>query len=184
MAHDEIGLAFHDVLSMHQRRALAAAGDMLLDEWFDEIGAMLHDDAPSAETTLAGALPPSYRLRLTPLLAKQFHTCLTTVLWKLAQPSWIALACLGEELALRAIIDRAHEHLGTAADFGDFEDAAFDDLDHEYLFDPRWDGVDGSAIGQALGIGSLGLEDCFTVYAGGVRGAVYPYCVNDTPSQA
>jgi hypothetical protein len=84
---------------------MIAPGDRPLDSWFDAIGAMLHNDVPPAETPLTGALPPSYQLRLTPLLAKQGHSCLTTVLWKRAQPSWSGLACLADSLALRAIIN-------------------------------------------------------------------------------
>lgn len=80
MAQDEIGVAFRDVLSPRQRRALAAAGAALLDEWFDAIGVMTHGDAPPHEAALAAALPPSYRPRLTPALSRRFHTCLTTVL--------------------------------------------------------------------------------------------------------
>ena len=106
---------------------VAAAGAALLDEWFDAIILMACDDKPPAETAIAAALPPAYRPRLTPALARRFHACLTTVLWKLAQPAWPRLACLAEELALHAVVRRAEADLGPATNFGAFEDVAFDD---------------------------------------------------------
>ncbi len=66
-----------------------------------------------------------------------------TVAWKLAQPQWHPLACIAEELALNALVRRAEallEEQGTKADFGWFQDSAFDDLDFEIVFDPAWDG--------------------------------------------
>lgn len=180
-----IGADFSDELTRLQREALATAGIILVDEWYHAIGEMLVGRATPMDTALADALPPSYRLRLTPVLAKQFHICLIVVLDKLTQPSWPRLACLAEELALRALIDRAEAHLEEMGapeedrDFRVFADHAFDDSDHLHLYNPRWDGVDDSAIGHLLGIGSLALKDCFTVYAEGAYGAVHPYCADE-----
>lgn len=74
----------------------------------------------------------------------------------------------------RAMIDRAIELLGSTADVGAVEDDAVADADHEDLFIPRWDGVEGSEAGRALGIGPLGLEACFSVYASSAWDAVHP----------
>jgi hypothetical protein len=135
-------------------------------------------DWPVADCYLAGHLPARYLPRYTPLLIKRFFACILTVAWKLAQPERHPLTCVAEELALRAIIVEAEGVLAEEdedADFGAFEDEAYEDTDFEYLFTPAADGIDDSPVGAELGMGSLDLADWLKPFGQGDRGAVHPY---------
>jgi hypothetical protein len=49
----------------------------------------------------------------------------------------------------------------------------FPDADYELLFDPAWDGIEGSEIAEAKGM-FLRITQWFIPYAGRVW--VHPYC--------
>ena len=75
-------------------------------------------------------LPNCYRSRYSPSFAKRFLMATATVAWKLAQPRWHPLASIAEELALNAMVRRPEaspREQGKKADFGLFEDYAFED---------------------------------------------------------
>lgn len=59
-----------------------------------------------------------------PVTIDKFLRCVIIVGWKLAQDEQVYLACVAEQLALRAIINEAEAILeadGKEFDFGDFE---------------------------------------------------------------
>ena len=60
---------------------------------------------PPAELAAQGAKMGLKSVEL--LFAKQFLTCLITVAWKLQAPRHYRLACVAEELAFRALVQRA-----------------------------------------------------------------------------
>ncbi len=127
---------------------------------------------------MADHLPRRFLLTYTPLVAKKFFVCVVSVAWKLGQPGWFQLACVAEELALHPIIKEATSFLearGEEADFALFEDAVYEDMDFLILFDPSRDGLDQSAVGAHLGMGSLDIKDWFTPFGGGSHGAIHPY---------
>lgn len=192
MGQTHVGRAFGRALLPRQREALDTAGSVLLDQWYDDIAAMLLDETDPRETAMAELLPPSFRPRFTVLLAKSFHVCLGSVLWRLAQSEWTPPLCLAEEIVLYLLIQDAQAVIEIEAeelpadpallDFGAFKDAAFEDGDVEYLFDPKYDGIDRSPQGRFLGIGSQSLADAFRPYYGGGLGAVHPYCDATLPT--
>ena len=105
-----------------------------------------------------------------------------TVGYKLAQPEPPVplLSCIAEELALRALIEEAKEVLdqdGMERAFGLFEDEAFQDADHEFLFMPEADGIEDSAEGVQLGIGHLRFDEWFTPFLN-ASAQVHPYCTD------
>ncbi len=103
-----MGAAFGaDLLPPGYRRALEAGNAWLIERRFDDIAAFRDVGWRVADWALVAHLPSRYLLRYTPLFVKQFFVCVLTVAWKLAQPSWVPLACVAEELALRAIIREA-----------------------------------------------------------------------------
>jgi hypothetical protein len=163
------------VLPPSHADALDAAVDVLVDEWFDDVARVLRG-AAFAETSMASYLPPKHLPRYTSLFAKQFLTCLLVVAWKLRSPARHRLACVGEELALRALIEAAHgllELQGEAPDFGAFEDCAFEDFDIDLLFDPAVDGVEAGELAQRLALANLSFEDWFKPFREG--DPVHPY---------
>src|SRR5207248_530236 len=112
----------HDILPPSHREALYAAVDVLTDEFLDDV-ATLQDDDDFTNTSMVDYLPRKYLPHYTPLVARQFLVCLITVAWKLRSPGIYRLACVGEELALNALIERAEGLLdmdGQKADFDGF----------------------------------------------------------------
>lgn len=94
---------------------------------------------------MSNYLPLQFRRKYTALRAKKLLVCVVVVAWKLAQPDGWLLACVGEHLALRALIERAGAELelvGKEANYSSFWDLAFPDVDIEMLLlaGPRPDG--------------------------------------------
>ena len=134
------------------------------------------------DSLLAGLLPSAYTLRYTGVFLKMWFVTVLTVGYKLAQrgPPGPLLSCTAEELALRALIEEAKEVLGREgidADFGLFEDEAFQDADHEFLFMPEADGIEDSPEGAQLGIGNLRFDEWFTPFLN-ASSQVHPYCTD------
>lgn len=98
-------------------------------------------------------LPRIHATRYDSVFAERFLACMMAVTWKLGQPEReYSLSCVGEELALNAIIERAEAVLkseGIEADFGDLRTIAFEDEDYGLLFDPAFDGGDAPVVGQS-----------------------------------
>src|SRR5437763_406280 len=125
-----IGVAPEEVLPQDHLEALYAGLDMLADECFEDLIALSEGESFS-NTGMAGCLPPKYLPRYDYRLAKQFLTCVLTVAWKLRSPEIYRHACVGEELALRAIVDKAKLYMemkGQKADYDTYETCAFEDL--------------------------------------------------------
>jgi len=170
-----IGADLDEVLPPSHREALFAAIDTLIDEFLDDV-AHLREGKPFAETWMKTFLPEKYLHRYNQLFARQFLACLMTVAWKLTSPDPQWLACVGEELALDALLRQAEIQLdveGEHADFGDFEDVAFEDTDFKVLFDPAWDGIEDSEVGEYLRMANLHLADWFKPFR--ESDPVHPY---------
>jgi hypothetical protein len=158
-----IGADTGAVLTPAMWDALGGAGDVLIDCYCDDL-AHLASGGAFAGTFMAGDLPAVFQRRYDYLFAKKFLSCLMTVVWKLQAPEQYELACVAEELALYALIEQARAELderGVDADFGDFCDDAFQDLDFLWLFDPKYDGIADSPEGVYLGVGYLRVEEWF-----------------------
>ena len=69
-----------DELPSDHWRALFLVIDLLVDEGFDDVAALL-DGGGFTRTGMADYLPPKYLPRYTPQFAKQFLTCILTVAW-------------------------------------------------------------------------------------------------------
>jgi hypothetical protein len=155
-----------NALPPSHRDALLDASAMLIDESFNDIAGLLGGEH-FAGVTMADYLPPRYLSRYTPLFAKQFVACIITVGWKLRAPGYTPLACVAEELALAAIIQRAEALLdadGVEPDFSEFEDTAFEDMDFQQLWDPKLDGLADDELGRDLGMASLDFKDWFKCF--------------------
>ncbi|HDH26385.1 MAG TPA: hypothetical protein ENH00_09360 [Actinobacteria bacterium] len=160
-------------------QALKAACDILIDEFPEDVGRLLHG-GDFVETWMSNYLPPQFTTKYTPLLAKKMLVCVVTVAWKLVQPGSWPLACVGEQLALHALIERAEiamELDGEQADFADFRELAFPDSDILMLFEPSFDGIEDSDVGDYLGLGNLAPKHWFDPLYSGIP--VHPYVADE-----
>ena len=158
-----IGGELPSILCADHEHALSTAVHVLIDECLDDIVALQRGE-PFVDTGMSAYVPSTYCHRYDPLFAKRFLACVYTVAWKLHSPDPQMLACVGEELALHALIQRAEAILddkGTEADFDLLRETAFEDEDYALLFDPQWDGIEESKHGQRLGMANLGYDDWF-----------------------
>lgn len=149
------------------QRALGDAAVIVLDEFLEDL-ASLGRGEPFAQTAMADALPRKYLPRYNILFAKEFVVCVSTVVWKLQSPDPQDLACVAEELALNAIIQQAGVNLelqGREADLDDVYEEAFQDTDFEFLFDPKFDGIEESEMADWLRMANLRFEDWFKPFA-------------------
>ena len=163
------------ILPADHRRALMAAIHVLIDNCLDDLVALQHGGA-FTESTMLDHLPPTGLRHYDVLFAKRFLACVYTVAWKLQSPDQQALACVGEELALHALIQSAAATLddnGAEADFSALYEAAFEDEDYALLFDPQWDGIEDTDRGQMLGMANLRPGDWFEPFRD--EDPVHPY---------
>jgi hypothetical protein len=170
-----IGSELRSLLRANHQGALATAIHVLIDEFLDDFVALQRGEQ-FADTGMATYLPSAYGYRYNLLFAKRFLACVYTVAWKLYSPDPQALACVGEELALHALIQCAEVILDgkrTEADFGLLRETAFEDEDYTLLFDPQWDGIDESEHGRQLGMANLRYDDWFIPFRD--EDPVHPY---------
>ena len=170
-----IGRKLRSVVRADHQRALATAVHVLIDEFLDDIVALQRGEQ-FADTGMSTYLPFAYGHRYNLLFAKRLLACVYTVAWKLHSPDSQALACVGEELALHALIQSAEAILddkGTEADFDLLRETAFEEEDYMLLFDPQWDGIEKSEHGQRLGMANLRYDDWFIPFRD--EDPVHPY---------
>ena len=189
-----------DLLSPLHQRAVVAAASFVVDEGFQDLRNLPpvapprpgHPPTavplPFDDLLLSIYLPRRYALRYTERFLRQFVTCLVVVGEKLVAPSWPGLACVAEELALRAILSAAVAILETQGQpvgpeplgpFTEFEDQLVDDLDFENLFWPARDGLDASWVGARLGMASLNLDDWFAPFYADDICPLHPFLAAD-----
>lgn len=170
-----IGCELRSILRADHERAMSTAIHVLIDEFLDDIVALQRGER-FADTGMADHLPSTYCLRYDLLFAKRFLACVYTVAWKLQSSDPQVLACVGEELALRALIQSAEvilESKGAEADFGSLCETAFEDEDYVLLFDPQWDGIEDSEHGRRLGMANLHFDEWFRPFRD--EDPVHPY---------
>jgi hypothetical protein len=170
-----IGGELRSILRADHQRAMSTAVHVLIDEFLDDI-VTLQRGGPFADTGMAAYVPSTYRHRYDPLFAKRFLACVYTVAWKLHAPDPQMLACVGEELALHALIQRAEAILddkGTEANFDLLRETSFEDEDYALLFDPHWDGIEDSEHGRRLGVANLRYDEWFLPFRDDAP--VHPY---------
>ena len=149
---------------------------MLIDEFSDDIAGLLLEETDFEHTFMSNYLPDQFRARYDVLFAKKLLVCLITVASKLEQPGNWPLACMGEQVALRALVQRAESHMeleGQDFDFGNFWELGFPDEDLEMLFDPAFDGVEDSDIADHLGARNLHPDRWFEPFYENLP--VHPY---------
>ncbi|MBL7495651.1 hypothetical protein I6A84_20805 [Frankia sp. CNm7] len=150
------GLARDPAPDSEGDRALVAAGALvtactsLVDHLVDDIATLLTTGAATAYDAAAkgyslGALdrlPPAYDDHYTAYFAKKLLVATVSVTGRLAEPDWIPMACLAEQLALYLLVEQAAgllEYYGLDDDprarYQYFEETAFENNAHLRLYD-------------------------------------------------
>jgi hypothetical protein len=158
-----IGAVTYQDLPPFKREALLTGAAILLDQLSDDL-AHLAGGGDVAGTNMVRFLPPAVAPRYTARFAEQFLACASAVADELVRPGNRRPACVGEELALHALVDQAEAVLVAAGEdpgLEDFREAACEDFDCLLLFEMRFDGFEDSAVADSLGMSNLRFEDWF-----------------------
>lgn len=164
------------------RGAIHWAYESLIDELFDDISVLR--EAPDAidETMQLSSLPPLHSASYGPLFAQRFLAVALDLGTAFAS-SFTAPSCVAQELALRLVLDGVEilpellPSLELPEDWrGSLEDSLFEDLDHEFLYDPAMDGISSNPDYAQLRIVNLDFSQWFTPFAGRT---VNPYAANE-----
>ncbi len=160
----ELGQAYEDALSEHERRILLEAAQELIDTTLMDLGASDRPDWTADNWLIGTMLPPRYRLKYTAEFARKFFVCLVTVIWKLGQREPMRLSCVAEELAAHVLLQEAEafaEEQDQTVDYSSLYDTLFEDLDFEFLYDETYDGIESTEPGEAMGITHLPFAEWF-----------------------
>jgi hypothetical protein len=175
------GQAYADVLSDDEARLLLEAAEELIDTTLMDLEASGRRDWTADNWLIGAMLPPRYRLKYTAGFARKFFTCLVTVVWKLGQREPMRLSCVAEELAAHVLLQEAEafaqEH-DQIVDYSSFRDTLFEDLDFEFLYDEAYDGIEGTELGETMGITHLPFAEWFERFgrpASATYTEVHPY---------
>ena len=117
------------------------------------------------------ALPERFTHRYDSRFARSFLVAAIMVTGRLTQKRWASPACVAEALALHVLIERARAFLemldlldGDAIEnlYSGFEDVAFDDVDHEWLYQRELDGFeDDSDFTTRMRVANMRVEAWF-----------------------
>ncbi|HUY99486.1 MAG TPA: hypothetical protein VMU89_03995 [Thermomicrobiaceae bacterium] len=168
------------VLPPDHRAALETACTVLVDDFLDDMSTLSDNPEAWDETYMSGYLPRRSRDGYTPVFAREFLVCTVVVGWKVAQDPWPGLACLGEELALNALVEAAAIRLeddGADPDFRTFLRRALAGAAFADLFVDAPGGVDESELGRRLQRSGLPVEGWFSPFPGLDAATLHPYLV-------
>ncbi|MFN3217675.1 MAG: hypothetical protein ACE367_14365 [Acidimicrobiales bacterium] len=164
-------------LTSTERQALSDAVEQVDDFLLAELVELYHETGPAAVPQMFSDrfLPARYVDFYDFKMMRRMYACLLVVAGRL-QDRWEPPRCRGEELVLRAVLDHAEicfeELTGEQTrTFYDLRDLLFEDLDHEYLFDPAFDGIDDPDTyeGSQMGVESLHPSAWFRPIRGASR---------------
>jgi hypothetical protein len=175
--------------------AVMWAATTVVDNLFDDLksmqvaGAETVADANDAAFFILDDLPERYRNRYNELFVRKFLVATVAVTGRLSAPEWIPLASLAEELALRILVQHAvavvEMALDAPADSGwvsTFYDAAFEDIDHEFLYEPDMDGIEDQPELGPPGMAPMRFESWFVPF--NPDRSAPPYATDEPPDPA
>lgn len=158
------------------RRASALAGCLIhaavivTDQLIDDVCILRAKENSSVsqieDTWILSQLPGRFAARYTPLFAQEFLVAVVDVTGRLTK-GWEPLACVAQELGLRILLNEVEVVAETADVALDdnwrslLEDLLFEDLDHEFLYDPAYDGIEDDPASQPPGMAPMRFEDWF-----------------------
>ena len=176
--------------------ALAYSIDILLDELFMDLATLTEEESNAAECggpmMQLDSLPSQFSLRYDERFARHLVVTAVTLTGRMTQPGFQHLNCVAEELLLRLLLQTAEVTLdlyglmdeGIATAWECFSNGVYEDMDHEWLYDPSVDGIDQDPAAAHMGIAPMGLKDWFTPFNKGRY--VHPFAIyeDEAPSAA
>ena len=175
--------------------ALIFASTVVIDELFQDIATLARTKGTVADSDDAFMvledLPERFAHHYNGRFARQFLVATVMITGRLSDNEWAPPACVGEALALHVVVERArnllvmHEVLDEEEVrhlYSGFEEAAFDDLDHEWLYQVELDGFEDDPEFKArFGATDMRVGSWFRQIAN-VPGYVHPFAVDiDAP---
>lgn len=156
--------------SVDERRMLAGtlitAALIVEDELHHDAAYLRGSRADLDETMVLWNLPERFRHRYNPIFTQQLAVVFAD-LTRQIQNGWETPSCVAQELCVRLWLNQA-EVLEDEYDIPlpeDWkvllEDVLFEDLDHEYLFDPAADGFEDDPDFGPAGMARMRFEDWF-----------------------
>src|ERR1700682_346265 len=142
-----VAFGAEEICSLESRAAIAAASEIVTD-WISQD---LTNVASRREAINSDAyLPPAWQIGLDEEFMIGMSNAMRSVTTGLADAHWEGPANTAQELCLKAILDHASELVpdiwkieDTARledDVMDLRETGFQDIDHEFLFEPELDG--------------------------------------------
>ena len=150
--------------------ALWHASISMLDKLFDDVGLVdAQPRGPWAEivndTYELRRLPSRFRRHVTPGFANMFTVAAADLTTRISS-GWTTLACVAQELALKRLLDEM-EVIADTYEVPlpkhwreDLEQVLFDDIDHEFLYAPEYDGFEDDPIGPP-GMAPMAFKNWF-----------------------
>jgi hypothetical protein len=151
--------------------ALIVAATQMIDELFQDIKSL----AEKAGDTVADNrgtylvlkdLPQRFAHHYNDRFARRFHVAAVMITGRLSAEQWMTPSSVGEALALHLVIQRAQDLLvdheivdqeQARHMYLELHDAAFDDLDHEWLYRADLDGFEDDGRFSAM-VGSTDMR--------------------------
>ncbi|HEX5266117.1 MAG TPA: hypothetical protein VFW24_05040 [Acidimicrobiales bacterium] len=158
---DRISGWFDSALGRDEKKALAAAVDWTQQQVALADGGRL--DMTLVEFLIENRfLPTRYRHRYDAAFLDRFLLVLDSVIGKLGGQDPGPLESTAQELALHGLLETAEvlAEPDEELDFDLFRNIHFEDLDHEFLFHPAFDGVEDDTT-HDLNFANLRYEDWF-----------------------
>jgi hypothetical protein len=135
--------------------ALVMAATQIIDELFQDIETLARDSGTVADSDGAffvlDDLPQRFARQYNGRFARNFHVATVMVTGRLSAEHWMPPASVAEALALHLVMQQAqyllvdHQLLGRDQArelYLGFSDAAFEDIDHEWLYRADMDGFE------------------------------------------
>jgi hypothetical protein len=172
------GIAEESLPSPFVAGALFQSAVLTVDQLFEDLATLREQpshatvaSAPDELFWVLDGLPSRYANRYDVLFVQELIVAMIDVTRRFTE-GWEPLACVGQELSLRLVLDQAEVQLElTEADAtvgvpdnwrALVEETLFEDLDHEMLYDPSLDGIeDDPEILGALAAAPMGFADWF-----------------------
>jgi hypothetical protein len=174
-------------LSRPAAGALIFASSYLIDELFQDIRSLAEKGGAVADSDgffVLEDLPRRFAHHYDGRFAHKFLVATVSITGRLSAEQWAPPASVAEALALRLVVERAKfllvDHGIVPKErvrnlYADFEDAAFDDTDHELLYSAAADGFeDDEALSAGLGLADMRLGSWFAEFDGSVAN-VHPF---------
>jgi hypothetical protein len=152
---------------------LIQAAVVLVDQLFADVRELETADEAVGRSTLEitdtlvlSYLPSRYSDQYDVGFARDFLVAFVDLTRRLTC-GWEPPACVAQELGLRILLNHVEliaESAGVDLDDdwrGHLEGLLFEDLDHEFLYDPAFDGIENDPHRQPPGMAPLGFEDWF-----------------------